>query len=64
VQGTVKTDVMNYLRNMAKCTLKYQIRNNRIIYKLNTLRKKFGKTEINKYGVWKNGISLHMQTNN
>jgi hypothetical protein len=51
VQGIGKTDAMNFLRNMARCTLKYQIRNNRIIYKLNTLRKKFGRTEINEYGV-------------
>jgi hypothetical protein len=64
VQATGKTDVMNFLRNMARCALKYQIRNNRIIYKLNTLRKKFGRTEINEYIVWKNGTSLHMQTNN
>jgi hypothetical protein len=64
VQGIGKTDAMNFLRNMARCTLKYQIRNNRITYKLNTLREKFGRTEINKNGVWKNGTSLHMQTNN
>jgi len=49
---------------MARCALKYQIRNNRIIHKLTTPRKKFGRTEINEYSVWKNGTSLHMQTNN
>jgi hypothetical protein len=54
VRGTGTTDEMNFLRNMARCAFKYQIRNNRIIYKLNTLRTRFGRTEINEYGLWKN----------
>jgi hypothetical protein len=64
VQCIGKIDAMNFVRNMARCALKYQIMNNRIICKLNALRKKFGRTEINEYSVWKNGTSLHMQTNN